>query len=86
MDGNPSGSGLFSTIYVPQGGKQSPVQLVFGRDIILPITHISGWRYIHQRKQAQVYKDVIRENTTRINYDYILGYQVLIRNKSEFKY
>ena len=33
-----------------------PEQLVFGRDIILPIMHIENWRYIHQRKQAQIYQ------------------------------
>ena len=31
-----------------------PVQLVFSRDIILPINHISDWKYIRQNKQAQI--------------------------------
>ena len=35
-------------------------KLVFFRDIILQINHISGWRYIRQHKQAQIEKDGIR--------------------------
>ena len=29
-------------------------QLVFGLDMILPINHISDWKYIRHRKQAQI--------------------------------
>ena len=28
--------------------------LVFGQDMILPINHEADWRYIRQRKQAQI--------------------------------
>ena len=60
--------------------QQSPGQIVFCRDMILTINHVLDWRYICQRKQAKIDKDAIRENTTRINYDYKVGDQVLIRN------
>ena len=56
-------------------------QLVFGQDMILPINHISIWRLIHQRKQAQIDKDVIRENSTRVDYDYRIGDWVMVRRK-----
>ena len=39
-----------------------------------------------QRKQAQMQKYAFRENTTWIDYDYRLGYQVMIRYKASFKY
>ena len=61
-------------------------QIVFGRDVILPINHVADWRYIPQRKQAQIYKDAIIENTTRIDYDYGLGDKVMEKNKSVYKY
>ena len=37
---------------------RSPGQLLFGRDIILPINHVLHWRYIRQRKQTQINIDV----------------------------
>ena len=59
--------------------------MIFGRDMILPIHHIESWRYIRQRKKTQIEKDVIREESTRIDYNYIVGDQVTIRNKSAYK-
>ena len=40
--------------------KKTPRQIVFGQEIKLPINHVAGWRYIRQRKQAQIEKSVIR--------------------------
>ena len=37
-------------------------QLVFGRDIFLPIRHKVYWELIHQQKQLQINKDNIRKN------------------------
>jgi hypothetical protein len=39
----------------------SPMQLVFGRDAILNINHITDWEHIHQRKQNR-----INENNKRL--------------------
>ena len=44
-------------------------------------THVDNWRYIRQHKQAQI--ETIRKKLTRIDQDYRVGYQVLVRNKSE---
>ena len=60
--------------------------MIFGQGMILPIHHIESWIYIRQRKRTQIEKDVIREKSTRIDYNYIVGYQVTIRNKSAYKY
>ena len=49
---------------------KSPGQLVFDRDMILPINHVADWRYIRKCKQKQINKEVNRENTNRINYNY----------------
>ena len=61
-------------------------QLVLGWDMILPINHVEDWRYISQRKQTQIYNDVIRKKTTRIDHDYRVGDKVMTLTKSEYKY
>ena len=53
--------------------KKIPGQLVFVRDMILQINYIANWRLIRQRKQAQIDKDVIRNNSTRVDHNYIIG-------------
>ena len=63
-----------------------PVQLVFGRDIILPINHVTDRRYIRYHKQAKIYKDVIREKTNRIDQNYRVGDKFTTKNKSAYKY
>ena len=60
-------------------------QLVFSWDMILPINHVADWRYIGQSKQAQIDKDVICENTTIIDHDYVLGDKVITLNKLAYK-
>ena len=85
MDGHHSGVSFRGTKYVPSD-KKSPGQLVFGRDMILPINHISHWRYIRQRKQAQIEKCVIYKDSTRINYDYNIGDKVMVRRDKAYKY
>ena len=62
--------------------QKSPDQLLFGRDIILPINHIANWRLIRQRKQAKIDKDAICENSTRVDQDYRIGDWVTVRKKN----
>ena len=38
----------------------SPCQLIFGRDMILPIKLTVDWLFIRQRKHMQINKDNIR--------------------------
>ena len=54
--------------------------------MIPPINHVEGWRYIRQRKQAQINKDTISENTTRIDDNYRVVDKVTTQNKSAYKY
>jgi hypothetical protein len=58
--------------------KATPGQLVFQRDMILPIEHIADWQMIKHRKQQLINKNNERENAKRINYDYKVGDRVLI--------
>ena len=64
----------------------SPGQLVFGRDMIWNVKHIANWQRIKDRKQAQINKDNIRENRTRIPHEYQVGDQVLMNDNQAYKY
>ena len=65
---------------------KSPVQLVFVRDMIIPIKHIADWIYINQCKQVQMEKYIIHEKSTWIKYNHRFLGQVLLINKSAYKY
>ena len=65
--------------------RKIPGQLVLGRDMILPINHVSDWRYIRQRKQAKIDNSVTRVNANRIDHNYRVGGNVMIRTKSAFE-
>ena len=58
--------------------------MIFGQDMILPIKYVSDWEYIRHNKQEQIGKYSICENSTRIDYDYRVGYQVTLSNKSVY--
>ena len=53
--------------------------------MILPINHTANWRLICQLKQAQKDKEVIHENSTRVNHDYRIGDWFMVRLKN-FEY
>ena len=63
-----------------------PGQLVFGLDRIIPIKHITDWRYILQRKKSQIEKYAIRKKPNQIEYNHRVGYQVLLVYKAAHKY
>jgi hypothetical protein len=56
----------------------TPGQLVFGRDMVLPVAFKTEWAEIVQRKQEQIIRDNARENSRRIVHEYKVGDQVLI--------
>ena len=58
----------------------TPAQLVFGRDIIFNIASIVDWRNITARKQKQIERDNVRENSRRIDFNYQVGQQVFVKN------
>ena len=55
----------------------SPGQLIFRRDMILPIKHRVNWELIRQKKQMQSNRDNARENRHRVEYDYKVGDNVI---------
>ena len=51
----------------------SPIHLVFGRDAILKIKHVSDWEHIPQRKQLRINHNNKHENMHRNNHQYKVG-------------
>ena len=56
----------------------TPGQLVFGRDMILPIQFRADWTQIQLRKQSEINRSNRKENSKRIAHDYSVGDQVLL--------
>ena len=53
-------------------------QLIFGRDMILPIKHRVDWEIIRQQKQTQINKDNTCQNRHKVDYDYKVGDNVML--------
>ena len=45
-----------------------PYQIVFSRDMIIPIKHIVNWKSIRQRNQTQINYDNVSKNTSRLEH------------------
>ena len=66
--------------------KASPMQLVFGRDAMLNINHVTNWDHIRQRKQDRIDENNKRENAKRLDHQYNIGDQILLRRKKNSKH
>ena len=62
----------------------TPGQLVFGRDMLLPIQIKSDWAGIRQRKQDIINANNRKENAKRIEHKYRVGEKVLLENQDLF--
>jgi hypothetical protein len=60
--------------------KSTPVQLVFGRDMVLPINFVADWWEIEQQCQKEMPCNNKRENASILNHDYKVGDKVLLKN------
>jgi hypothetical protein len=56
----------------------SPGQLVFGRDMVLPIQFQVDWARIQLRRQNVIEKSNRQENAKRLSHDYKVGDKVLV--------
>ena len=65
-----------STVHTTLGA--SPAQLIYGRDMILPLQYVSEWDLIVKNKQNLIDKSNVRENKSRIDWDYNVGDLVLV--------
>ena len=64
----------------------SLMQLVFGRDTILNINHVSDWKHIRQHKQLQINQNSKRGNMRRNNHQYKVGDKILFKRKKNSKH
>jgi hypothetical protein len=55
----------------------TPRQLVFNRDIVLPLKFNADWAYIAQKRQIKIVKDNQRENSKHIAHEYHVEDKVL---------
>ena len=56
----------------------TPGQLVYGRDMLLPIQFKANWGAIALRRKERIQRDNTRENKSRSSYQYTIGQQVLV--------
>lgn len=57
----------------------TPGQLVFGRDMILPMKIQADWQRIHERRQAEIIRNNNSENKGRLEHQYQVGEKVLLQ-------
>jgi transposase InsO family protein len=57
----------------------TPAQLIFGRDMILPLKFTADWELIQTRRQKEMLRNNARENSKRIPHTYSVGDQVCKR-------
>ena len=63
----------------------SPMQLVFVRDAILNIKHVSDLEHTRQRKQLRINCNNKHENMLRNNHQYKVGDKILVKRKKDYK-
>ena len=59
----------------------TPAQLVFGRDMILPISIRANWARIKEKRQMEILRNNARENKGRVPHHYKEGSKVLLRKE-----
>ena len=75
---------VFSSTSRPKGCSLG--QLIFGRDMILPIKHRVDWELIRQLKQTQINRDNACKNKHRVDYEYRVGDKVMLANHTAYKH
>ncbi len=92
MDSNdPWGGILAATMFAVRATfhttlQASPMQLVFGRDAILNINHVTDWTHINQRKQNRINENNKRENSTRRDHEYRVNDRILLKARKHSKH
>jgi hypothetical protein len=66
----------YAVRFIPQA---TPGQLVFGRDMVLPMKSMADWGTIEQQRQKEMALNNRRENASRISHDYKVGDNVLLK-------
>jgi len=56
----------------------TPAQLVFGRDMLLPVKFAADWARIRQKRQTEMSRNTQRENRSRLRHTYKVDDKVLL--------
>jgi len=64
----------------------SPMQLVFGHDAMLNVTHAANWKHIQDRKQKLIHINNIRENKKRKEHTHAPGQLALVKQEQSTKH
>ena len=56
----------------------TPAQMVYGRDMVLPIRFTTDWARLQLKRQAEINKNNLKENKKRITHAYALQDKVLL--------
>ncbi len=92
MDSNdPWGGILAATMFAVRAAfhttlQASPMQLVFGRDAILNINHVTDWTHINQRKQNRINENNKRKNFNRRDHQYKINDRLLLKARKHSKH
>ena len=62
------------------------MQIVFVRDAILNIKHVSDWEHIRQCKELQIIHNKKCENMRRNNHQYKVGDKIIVTRKRNSKH
>ena len=60
----------------------TPGQIVFGRDMVINSVYMANWKRYSDQRKAQIHKNNISENKSRIDYHYNIGEDVYIRKSA----
>jgi hypothetical protein len=55
------------------GGKPTRAELVFGRQMLLPVKFTADWQAIQAKRQRRIEDSNARENASRIEHEYRIG-------------
>ena len=58
--------------------EDTPVQLVFGHDMLFNMPYTANWTHIEQNKEITINKYNLTENDKRVEYDYKVDDEVYI--------
>jgi hypothetical protein len=56
-----------------------PGQLVFGKDMVLPITFMADWGAVEEQRQKEMGHNNRIENASRISHDHKVGDKILLK-------
>jgi len=59
----------------------TPGQIVYGRDMLFPLKYVAEWDVLQKRREHSVETANVKENKSRVEYDYKVGDKILLEDK-----